>query len=604
MPPRRRRVSLRPGPLPPDYVPGLRLAADIANRPPGIASSDPTSGYGWSGWNRPAEPLTAAQKTQTFGAVGTQIFAGRFADTQFGLTEPEEWRGDNRWRTIARMRRDGQATAIKSVCVLPLLQASFNINPGSESDADVAVAQDVADNFLHGMTGGWPFFARKFFTNRFENGHYLGEKCWTSTPDGVRLRKIAERPAPTIYRWFPDDDDELNRVMQKVWIENPNGVNGQWKFPMIPREKLLLSTRNQQANDYRGISLYYHMWEHWDYKHKLYLIDGIAAERNGMGVPTLEEPPGVRQQSDRDQAEVALENFRVGESANLQLPNGYKFTLTGVSGAVRDIMPSIQHHDLLMARSALAHFINLDAYGQVLISEAAQSLFLMAEEAEAAQAVDDINQLIREWVDYNYEGVERYPTLAITALSGARDLDAVLRGVAQLFEVGGLTNNVETENALRDDLDLPALPAEATVAGGGAPSVDPDSQGAAVHTPGEAAPARPQTPGTTAKQALSQKPAFAAGDLGPRMIHLSGPRLAERRFTVRMSGAYPRTVTDAALGELTAWERSADRDAFAPRWLGAEMTGAVRQLLRERPEESAIVFAEARALLSGAGVAA
>jgi hypothetical protein len=326
--------------------------------------------------------------------------------------------------------------------------------------------------------------------------------------------------------------------MQKVWILNEGGVNGRWMFPNITAEKLIISTRNQDANDYRGISLYYPMWTHWDYKHKFYFIDGVAAERNGMGVPVLEEPPIVRQQSDRDLAALALENFRVGETAYMDLPNGYKLTLQGVSGAVRDVWPSIQHHDLLMARSALAHFINLDSYGQVLISEESQSLFLMAEEAEANEFIEVMNELIIEWCDYNYESIDRYPTLSIAAISGTRDLDNILKGVANLMTAGGLTYNVETENALRDDLGLPALPAEATPAGGGAISVDPDSQSKPILAPGEADPGAVR-PGA-AQQDTTQKLAFAAGASGARAIHLSGRPLREKRLTMHMSGSYDR----------------------------------------------------------------
>jgi hypothetical protein len=532
MPPRRRRVPLPP----PDYAPQtLRLAADYTPGSASLAGNDPTAGFGYKSWNEPARPLTAAQKTETFGAPGTLIFSGLIDAVQNGISLPEEWQGDRRWRTIARMRLDGQATAVKNVCVLPLLQASYTLNPGSDDDGDVALAQDVADNLLHGLVHGWHYFLRQFYTNRFENGHYIGEKVWQGTADGVRLRKIEERPAETIYRWFPDEDG-LNRIMQKVWKLSEGGVNGQWMYPIISNEKMLFSPRNQRANDFRGESLFLPMWEHWDYKHKFYLIDGIASERNGMGVPTLEDPPIVRQQSDRDQAAVALENFRVGESAYMDVPSGYKFTLTGVSGNVRDIMPSIQHHDLLMARSALAHFINLDAYGQLTVAADSQTLFLSAEEAESAEGMEALNGIIREWVDYNYENVERYPTVAVTGI-GSRNLDAALRGIAGLFTAGALTNNTETENALRSDMDLPALPAEATAAGGGAASVDPDSQGKAPVAPGTPTPA---TPGTTAKQDLAFKPLWSVGELGPRAIHLSGKRLKERRFTTYMSGAYPK----------------------------------------------------------------
>lgn len=533
---RKRSVTL------PDYSPGnaLRLA-DYTPRAP-AAASDPATGYGFTNWGEPSKPLTSRQQTQVIGGVGTQFFAGVINDNQIGEDEPEEWKGDRRWRTIRRMSHDGQATAVTNVCLLPLLQATYAINPASDSDEDVALAQQLSNNLLHGLRRGWHYHLREFYAGRLRFGHSLKEKVWTIVDGSVELRKLAVRPPETVYRWFPDDDDELNRIMQRVWLQNENGVSGTWKFPVIPAEKLLLSTRNQEGNDFRGTSLYRSMWTHYDIKHKLYIIDGIAAERNGMGIPSLNEPEGgPRQASDRLLAAQALSAFRVGETAYMLTPHGYTFALQGVSGNVRNIMPSIEHHDLMMSRSALAQFLNIDSSGVLQLARDSTSFFLQSEQAESDEGVEAHNDLIREWCDLNYDGLEAYPTLAVTGIQN-RDLDALLKGISGLFTSGALTRNVETENAIRDYLDFPALPADASPAGGGAVSVDPDQQGGEATAPGDAGTQVMDIGSIGDTQGLARKPPFQSGRLGERAIHLSGPPLPRKAFTVYMSGAYREPV--------------------------------------------------------------
>lgn len=466
-----------------DYRPQrLDLAGDPTNQV--APSQGNTQLYGVNEpYGKPSDPLSQRDLRETFGAVGTVFFAG--------LIENEEYvtdlQGDRAIQTYERMwRSDGQVAAVVNVWVLPLLQATYSVQAASDDAEDVAVAQETSDNLLHGMVGTtWHSVLRQLYTFRAVYGHAVFEKCWTIDEAGaIRLRKLAPRLAKTLYRWYPNADDELDRIMQRVWANDENGVTGKYEFPTIPAQKLLVSTRNRIGNNFLGISLLRPAYKHWYYKDQLYALDGIAAAKNAMGVPSYSEPDTpstTRQKADRDAALQALAQYQANERASFVNPSGWKLEFLGVSGQVRNIMPSIEHHDLLIARSILAQFINVDSGGTLIAARDSSSFFLQALFSEAQEVADDLNPLLREMEEYNHADRDRYSTLQMQDLD-QRDVESYLRGLAGLFTAGGLTNTTETENALRDNLDLPLLP---DARGAGTGGVDQQSQGTQATTPEE-----------------------------------------------------------------------------------------------------------------------
>ncbi len=455
-------------PAPADYIPGRAdLSRSLGQQP--ITSHD--SGF---------YAATNVERSNTVGAVGTLFFSGLITGEEYN----SDLQGDKAIATYDRMwRSNGQIAAVIRVCVLPLLEAEWSVQPASDDPNDVLVAQFVSDNLLTGMKTSWHGLLQEVLQGMYVYGFSVFEKLWTISPDGmIRLLRLAPRLQRTIYRWFPDPEDDLDRVMQRVFVVGKDGVGGTFEFPVIPATKLAVFTLNQLGNNFQGISLLRHAYTHWYYLNNLYQIDAIACERNGLGVPTWEEPLGVVvQKSDRDAAAAAAASFHAHEKAYIDGPPGWKFTLTGVTGSIRDIMPSIQYHDLLIARSVLAQFINLDSGGTLIAARDSSSFFLQSLHAVAKQVADVINRsVIRELVDLNFN-VTRYPMLQVEKLE-QRDLEAYLRGVAALVTAGGITMNAETENTIRGQLDFPDLPADATVAGGGTPTVDSGSQGAEAGT--------------------------------------------------------------------------------------------------------------------------
>jgi hypothetical protein len=254
-----------------------------------------------------------------------------------------------------------------------------------------------------------------------------------------------------------------------------------------------------------------------------------------------------------------------------------------VEGQVRNIMPSIEHHDLLIPRSVLAQFINVDSGGTLIAARDSSSFFLQAEEAESDEGCESINAVIREIVDLNtvehggpWPKPERYPTIAVTGIEN-RDLDALLRGVAALMTAGALTYDEPMENAIRGYLDFPV---KADAQGSGTGGVDTDSQGdttaddTAEGISGIGA-AGDTTALTRSGLSIGTRVTFHSGQqLTPLSIHLSGKELIKKKFTIRMSGAYREEKRDLgleaifkAVKTILSREEYSDIDPIGNEWL-------------------------------------
>ena len=102
------------------------------------------------------------------------------------------------------------------------------------------------------------------------------------------------------------------------------------------------------------------------------------------------------------------------EKTGIALPAGWKLTLQGVQGQVRDLFNSIEHHNIEISRTALAFFMNLGqsskSSGNRALGQEMTDFFFLAVQATADQIARTITATaVKRLVDYNWDGVERYP---------------------------------------------------------------------------------------------------------------------------------------------------------------------------------------------------
>ncbi|MDD4985107.1 MAG: DUF935 family protein [Dehalococcoidales bacterium] len=387
---------------------------------------------------------TRKPELDELGAPGTSVFAGVVAEEyntdlqgQKGITIYEKMR-----------KSDARVKLAILVCEMPLRAATWTIEPASDEEQDKQIAEFIEANLLSGMTITWDSFLHHALL-MLPFGFSMFEKVWEIRDNRVAYRKLAPRLPKTLGKWLLDENGGLAGIEQHTW------KNDQYKLITIPVDKLLVFTNEKEGSNFEGVSILRTAYKHWYYKDNLYRIDGIAAERHATGVPVFKHP-STAQKTDKDRLDEMGQHLQAHEQQYIRLAEDYDFDIKGVTGAVREIMPSINHHDRKIAESVLADFLDLGGgeRGSWALSKDKSSFFLMSLGAVGKNITDTINEyVIKPLVDYNFQ-VKAYPKLQVSGLE-TRDMEVYARTVTSLLGSGGITSDLSTENHLRSILELP-----------------------------------------------------------------------------------------------------------------------------------------------------
>jgi hypothetical protein len=406
------------------------------------------------------------------GLPGTPIFGGFLRD--FGEYN-SKLEGLTAVRTYEKMRRsDAQVAATLLACELPIRAANWDVMPASDTPADREIAGFVRENLFGGLEYVSPSGVKvsQCWDDVLRNallmltfGAAAHEEIYAVDGARVRLARLAPRLPITFYRWITDTDGETLLALNQYGYRNAN-----FESVEIPTDRLAVFTFNQEGANFFGRSMLRPAYMHWYIKHQLYRIDAIAGERNGLGVPTIEQGPDGSKE-DREAAAKWVTQLAAHEKTGVSLPHGWKFSLKGVEGNVRDLYNSIQHHNIEISRTALAFFMNLGlgarAGGNRALGESQTDFFFLAVQATADHLARTLNATsIKRLTDFNWDGVRRYPTLTVSNLR-ARSFVQVLDALARLAQTGVMTPYPELAQYITRELGLPQ-PAErqSSVVGG------------------------------------------------------------------------------------------------------------------------------------------
>jgi hypothetical protein len=393
------------------------------------------------------------------GLPGTPIFHGFIADIGEYNAQME---GLAAVRTYEKMRRsDAQVAATLLACELPIRAASWDVRPASDAPLDREIAAFVRDNLFGGLeyvspsgvkvSQCWDDVLRNALLS-LAFGASAHEEIYAVDGSRVRLARLAPRLPVTFYRWITDSDGETLLALNQYGYRNASFENVE-----IPADRLAVFTHNQEGTNFFGRSILRPAYMHWYIKHQLYRIDAIAGERNGLGVPTIEQGPNGSRE-DRQAAEKWVTQLAAHEKTGVSLPHGWKFSLQGVQGSVRDLYNSIQHHNIEISRTALAFFMNLGQNvrmsGNRALGESQTEFFFLAVQATADHLARILNSTcIRRLVDFNWE-VARYPVVTVSNLR-ARNFDQVLDALTKLAQTGVVTPFPELTQFIIRELGLP-----------------------------------------------------------------------------------------------------------------------------------------------------
>lgn len=447
----------------------------------------------------------------TVGISGTPIISGFLQD----LGEYNgELAGRNALPIYEKMRRgDAQVRATLAACKLPIQSARWEVvqregsgvwgeesgegslaagppPPVSSTGAGrntAAKAKEIADfvrnNLFGGLefrtsTGGW---ATQNWDDVVRNallmvdfGCAVHEDVWTVDGSVIRLRKLAARLPITLYRWHTEADGETLLALEQYGYRG-----GRYLNVVVPAEKCAVFTYQQEGANFWGIALQRAMYPHWYVKSQLYRIDAIACERNSLGIPVFKLAPGFSKE-DRDAAYSFVTQLAAHEATGMVEPPGDAnsgFRIVGYEGRVRDVAPSIEHHNMMISRAALALFMDLGQaqHGSRALGKEHGDFFMLALQNLADQvALAITNTSVRRLVSYNFGDDTPVPRLVVSNVQ-ARGLADIVDALTQLAQAGLVVSEENLRNFIRQELALPAesTTSRSSVVSGQSPVAEP-----------------------------------------------------------------------------------------------------------------------------------
>lgn len=421
-------------------------------------------------------PITislAQPRQQTINPREGTIELGGLANAAFQQFLPEEYLPELQWpRSLTvydRMRRsDGQVQAVLLALELPIRATRWFVKPASTDPRDIQIAEFVEENLFKGLRSPFDDVLRQALM-LFPFGHAIAEIVYQVGPDGfLRWLDFAERPQKTIQLFVPDENGNLAIVQQRL----SNRVVD------LPAEKLLVFTHREEAGDPRGISVLRAAYKHWFIKDYVYKVMNIGIEQEYVGVPWAAVPNNLSDDL-RAKLEDILTRLTQGQKAWFWLPNDIALNRYQSVRDQLNVLPYVEHQDMLIARSVLAQFINLGQgdVGSYALSEDHSNIFLMTLDATARYIETVFNRrAIPALVSANWN-VDQFPELRHDPV-GTRDGQQFVTALNTLINAGVISVDGELEAFMRDFLGLPEIDAGDGTVAGPQGNVQPDEGGA------------------------------------------------------------------------------------------------------------------------------
>jgi len=406
------------------------------------------------------------------------------------------------------MRRDARLTAVLSAYFLPLLRATWAVDPDGIDRAEAVdlVASDLGLPILGQKTKPsgpairgfkWHDHARIALLN-LVYGHMPFEEWFVERDGRTHLAGIGERQPHTIAIIDINDDGTVRQISQNTQNEPVAGRN------------LLWYVNQREGANWAGVSMLRSCYTPWILKHETMRVHATSIRRFGMGVPSVSAPPGGTP-GQVQQAQQLASQMRAGDTAGVGLPSGFQYALTGLTGSVPDALGFLKYCNQEMTTSALTQLLELGTTqtGSRAVGENFLDLFLLSLQA-CADAIGDtattgqpgMAGLARDLVEYNWGEGEPVPAIRATDVGDRHEITAL--SIQQLMAGGAIQADPALEAYVRNAWGLPARsipwtppplksgqtqPGGPGPAGGGSAPANPSPA-----APSPAAPANPPAP--------------------------------------------------------------------------------------------------------------
>ena len=370
-------------------------------------------------------------------------------------------------RVYDKMRReDGQVSSVLRAVTMPIRSAKWEIIPGSaRPDVVAMVSQDLGlqvlgqEDTASSRTDGrfsWREHLRLALLE-LTYGHSFFEQVYELGADGRdHLAKLAWRPPRSISEIDVDSDGGLVAIKQYPLMGSVT----------IPVDRLVAYVNDREGGDWIGQSLLRPAYKNWLLKDRLLRAQALTIERNGLGVPVYtgaEAPESVNgveaiDKWNKDEHDAGLKiasGFRAGATAGASIPAGSKLELLGVNGKLPDTDAPIRYHDEQIARSVLAHFLNLGTEtGSWALGSTFADFFTQSLNAVARQVQDVTQQhVIGDLVALNWGPDEPVPMLRVEEIGDRQTATAT--AIQSLVQSGAITPDQPLEDFMRAQYGIP-----------------------------------------------------------------------------------------------------------------------------------------------------
>ena len=384
-----------------------------------------------------------------------------------------------------RMRReDPQVMSVMRAVMLPVMESEWRLDATGVRDQVVnQIAEDLGlsivgrDRVAPVRTKGrfsWEEFLRLALLE-LVFGHSYFEQVYSIDAFGrTRLAKLAWRPPRTISQFEVARDGGLVAIRQYgAGLATLSATRSTFRPPSgdvrIPVDRLVAFVNEREGGNWVGVSLLRAAYKMWLLKDRTLRVQALAAERNGLGLPTYTSAPPpdgapyeeVKTWLDQEIArglEIA-KGARAGEAAGASLPHGAKLEFVGVTGKVPDLDKQIRYYDEQIARTMLANFLNLggdNSTGSYALGDTFENFFTKSLNSLSRHLATVIQQhVIEDLVDANWGETEPAPRLVAPKIGAEHP--ATAEAIRALLESGAIKHDPALEAHLRTLYGLPAM---------------------------------------------------------------------------------------------------------------------------------------------------
>lgn len=368
-------------------------------------------------------------------------------------------------RVFSKMsREDSQVKSVLKAVTLPIQRTTWRVRPNGAAPELVRMVAEDLNLPVEGESGSAPVAVRSGRVSWQEHlpwalkmltyGHAYFEKVYTDGLDGPqRLRKLAPRLQDTIAKITIADDGGLESITQRSTARGGRAV------PAVELEvgRLLAYVHDPDTMDWVGTSLLRPAYKHWRLKDRLLKLEADVLDRNGMGVPVYKSVDD-QNDADLDRGEEIATSLRSGEAAGAAIRASADLKIIGVTGQLVSPREAIVYHDSHIARTALAHALNLEGKGgSYALAEVQMDMFIQSLQTIAEYVATTANRYLVEDMVEKFTGDRRgpFPLIVFDAIGSRTGIGP--EALSALKNAKLITADRALEEHLRRKHELPPM---------------------------------------------------------------------------------------------------------------------------------------------------